>query len=197
MGKRIVAAFDFDGTLTCKDTFTGFIAFCFGKRRMYTALLQNIHLIFAYKMGLYPNDKAKQAVFSHCFKGMAYTTFADFGSRYAAVIDTMLKRRQYLSLLNHADNGDNVYIVSASIREWIEPWSKSHGVHAVIATEVETDDNGCLTGRFATRNCHGQEKVNRFLAIEPNRESYLLYAYGDSSGDKQLLAIADRPTLVR
>ena len=40
-------------------------------------------------------------------------------------------------------------------------------------------------------NCYGQEKVNRFLQVEPDRKSYVLYAYGDSSGDKEMIALAD------
>ena len=60
----------------------------------------------------------------------------------------------------------------------------------VLGTQVEVSD-GRLTGRFLSRNCYGQEKVNRILACYPDRESYHLIAYGDSRGDEQLLAFAD------
>lgn len=48
--------------------------------------------------------------------------------------------------------------------------------------------NGILTGRFLSANCYGQEKVNRLLEKEPERDSYILYAYGDSRRDRELLA---------
>ena len=60
-----------------------------------------------------------------------------------------------------------------------------------MATEIEVDGNGLLTGRFKTANCSGQEKVNRLLEIEPHREDYYLYAYGNSTGDKEMLEMAD------
>ena len=60
----------------------------------------------------------------------------------------------------------------------------------VLGTQIEVK-NGNLTGRFLTKNCYGQEKVNRILALYPDRNTYYLIAYGDSRGDKELLAFAD------
>lgn len=197
MTKRTVAAFDFDGTLTAKDSFKEFVKFSCGSKRLYLGILLNLHKIIAYKLGIYSNEKAKQSLFSFYFRGMPYSTFADYGNQFASQIDSMLKHRQHEQLKKHIGNGNETYIVSASIREWIEPWGIREGVSAVIATEVETDSNGCLTGRFSSQNCHGQEKVNRLLEIEPVRGSYCLYAYGDSSGDKQLLAFSDFPSMVK
>ena len=78
-------------------------------------------------------------------------------------------------------------IISASIDNWVQPFFPSV---KVLGTQVEVKD-GCLTGRFLTKNCYGQEKVNRLLAVCPDRETYHLTAYGDSRGDKELLAFAD------
>ena len=60
----------------------------------------------------------------------------------------------------------------------------------MLGTQIEVKD-GMLTGRFLTRNCYGQEKVNRILALYPNRQDYYLTAFGDSRGDKEMLAWAD------
>ena len=67
----------------------------------------------------------------------------------------------------------------------------------MLATEVEVDDDGRLTGRFKTKNCFGQEKVDRLLQAEPHREDYFLTAYGDSRGDRELLAFADEGVNVK
>ena len=87
-------------------------------------------------------------------------------------------------------DGAEVLIVSASIDNWVRPFFKNH-VPMVLGTQIEVKD-GLLTGRFLTKNCYGQEKVNRILALYPNREDYHLTAYGDSRGDKELLAFADK-----
>jgi phosphoserine phosphatase len=60
----------------------------------------------------------------------------------------------------------------------------------VVGTQIEVKD-GRLTGRFLTKNCYGQEKVNRLLSLYPHRQDYCLVAYGDSRGDKELLSFAD------
>jgi len=80
-----------------------------------------------------------------------------------------------------------VLIVSASIDYWVQPFFPEV---KVVGTQVEVED-GCLTGRFLTKNCYGQEKVNRILALYPHRNEYELIAFGDSAGDKELLAFAD------
>lgn len=192
MEKRVVATFDFDGTITRKDTLLEFIKFVKGAPALYGGLLRYAPLLVAYKLGAYPNWKVKQKFFSHFFKQMPYDEFCRWGERFADLVDQMIKRPVFEKLLQHEQHGDDVYIVSASVKEWILPWARKVGVTHVIATEVEVDDRDRLTGRFSSRNCYGQEKVNRFLTEEPRRESYYLYAYGDSRGDRYMLDLADR-----
>ena len=58
-------------------------------------------------------------------------------------------------------------------------------------TECIRNKNRKLTGNFSSKNCYGQEKVNRLLEKEPDRTNYILYAYGDSAGDKEIIEFAD------
>lgn len=83
--------------------------------------------------------------------------------------------------------GAEVVIISASIDNWVQPFFPSV---KVLGTQVEVRD-GRLTGRFLSSNCFGQEKVNRLLTVYPQRSDYHLTAYGDSKGDRELLAFAD------
>ena len=78
-------------------------------------------------------------------------------------------------------------IVSASIDNWVQPFFTDV---KVLGTQIEVID-GKLTGRFLTKNCYGQEKVNRILTLFPDRKDYHLTAFGDSRGDKEMLAFAD------
>ena len=94
-------------------------------------------------------------------------------------------------LNDHLNHSDVVYVISASIFEWVQPWCEKIGVSRVLATQIEVDANGIISGRFATKNCYGKEKVRRLLEVEPARRSYILYAYGDSCGDKEMIAFSD------
>ena len=182
-----VVAFDFDGTLTTKDTFVEFIRFTKGTWALVWGFLCYAPLLVLMILRLYPNYKAKQKVFSHFFKGMELQEFNHHCEAFAAQC-SYLMRRDGLKAVRKANNdGAETVIVSASIYNWVEPCVLAD---AYLCTEVEVQD-GRLTGRFLTKNCYGQEKVNRLLKKYPHREEYHLTAYGDSRGDKALLAFAD------
>ena len=88
-------------------------------------------------------------------------------------------------------------IVSASIDNWVQLFfsNPSNPLLKVLGTKIEVVD-GHLTGRFLTPNCYGQEKVRRILALYPDRSEYHLTAFGDSRGDREMLAFADEAHLI-
>jgi len=198
-----VFAFDFDGTLTTRDTLIAFIRYACGTPRFLLGFLLHSPLLVLMKLRLYPNGKAKQRVFSWFFRGMTIDAFdalcQDFGHSQRHLL-----RPETVSVLEQAlADGAEVLVVSASIDNWVRPFferskeGRSKGVKeiTVVGTQVEVVD-GRLTGRFLTPNCYGQEKVRRILALHPDRSSYRLTAYGDSRGDRELLAFADEACVI-
>lgn len=182
-----IYAFDFDGTLTNKDTLIEFIRYAKGSMALGLGFMRYAHLLVLMKIGLYPNYKAKQKVFAHFFKD---TTLDDFNAlcKAFAASSSHLLRPNAIEAINHAiKEGSEVLIVSASIDNWVQPFFPQV---KVVGTQIEVID-GKLTGRFLSKNCYGQEKVNRILSLYPNRHDYHLTAYGDSRGDKEMLAFAD------
>mgnify|MGYP002528219534 FL=1 len=197
-GKKNIAVFDFDGTITNKDTLLYFILFTKGYWAFMVGFLLYSPLLIAFKLRLYPNWKVKQALFSYFFGGMDYKEFQRWGEIFADEVEKIERESTVDKLKNHLKNGDKVYVISASIDDWVRPFCCSLlGVTATIGTKVEVDPGGKLTGRFLTKNCYGPEKVNRLLEIEPDRRKYFLYAYGDSRGDKEILEFADRGIMIR
>lgn len=184
--KRIVA-FDFDGTLTSRDTLLMFILDAKGLAAFVAGFLYRLPLIVMMKLRLYPNYQAKQKVFSYFFKGMTLERFNMLCRRFANTHRHLLRPEGVRTLEEAQAAGAEVVIVSASIDNWVQPFFP--GVK-VIGTQIEVED-GRLTGRFQTKNCYGQEKVNRIMEQYPHRENYHLTAYGDSKGDRELLAFAD------
>ena len=184
---RKVYAFDFDGTLTTSDSLLAFIRYAKGTPAFLWGFLCHAHLLILMKLRLYPNWKAKQKVFSYFFKGMDLEAFDSLCQRFAADNRSLLRPKGLQLITQAKEEGADVLIVSASIDNWVQPFFP----HVkVLGTQIEIKD-GCLTGRFLTKNCYGQEKVNRILALYPDRNTYHLIAYGDSRGDKELLAFAD------
>lgn len=193
---RNIAVFDFDGTITKKDTLLEFIKFSKGRKSFLMGFLLYSPLLISYKLGLYPNWKVKQKIFSYFFKGMRYDTFCDFGKKFALKINSFINENIFEKLKEHTAKGDEIYVVSASIEEWVSPWCKNLGIRNVLGTQIEVID-GTVTGAFKSKNCYGQEKVNRLLEKEPHRNEYFLTAYGDSRGDKEMLEFADKGVLCK
>ena len=186
-----LAVFDFDGTIIRKDSLLEFIRFTKGNLRFYSSFLLFSPLLMAMKLKLLPNWKVKQLLFAYLFQGVNIKVFDDWGNDFIAVIDKMLYPKALEALKRHRENGDKIIIISASVENWIKPWAVRNGADMILATKIEFDKTGALTGRFLTKNCYGQEKVNRLLEIFPNKDLYYLVAYGDSRGDKELIELAD------
>ncbi len=196
--KRIIAVFDFDGTLVSRDTFIEFALFAVGWPRFVSALLRASIPIALWKAGLWSGGRAKEKLFGRLYAGMRYSEFARRGTEFASRIKG-IERGDIVALLdNHIAKGHEVFIVSASMPEWIAGWAGSRGIDRghVIGTIPEISPDGLLTGRFGSRNCHGDEKVNRLSAVMGDRDECFVYAYGDSDGDLQMLAYADSGTRV-
>ncbi len=193
--KRIIAAFDFDGTLTTKDTLLEFIKFACGRKRFYIGFLLHSPMLVLMKVGLLSNWKSKERVFSWFFKGMKYNEFVRLGNEFAHVIQKFVNKETISILKKHQQEKHDVYIITASIEEWVKPYGHLLNVKEVLGTRIEIV-NGVLTGRFESRNCYGKEKVARLLEAEPERTSYFLHAYGDSRGDKELMEFANEATFI-
>ena len=195
--KKKIYAFDFDGTLTTHDTLIAFIRYARGTRAFVLGFLLHAHLLVLMKLGFYPNWKAKQKVFSYFFKGMSLEDFDALCQRFAANNRQLLRLEGVRMLEQARADGADIVIVSASIDNWVKPFFTSPDGLAdnlpkitVLGTQIEIADRK-LTGFFLTKNCYGPEKVNRILDLYPDRCAYHLTAYGDSRGDKELLAFAD------
>jgi len=186
-----LAVFDFDGTIIRKDSLLEFIRFTRGNWRFYSSFLLFSPLLIGMKMKLIPNWKVKQLLFTCLFRGLSIEVFDNWGNDFIAIIDKMLYHKALDALRRHRENGDKIIIISASVENWIKPWAVRNGVDMILATKIEIDKTGALTGRFLTKNCYGQEKVNRLLEMFPNKDLYYLVAYGDSCGDKELIELAD------
>lgn len=207
-----IFVFDFDGTLTYADTLLAFIRFACGPVRMLLGFALYAPLLVLMKLKLYPNYKAKQKVFAHFFRGMTLARFDALCTAFAQQGEHLLRpaARNFINTVR--SEAYAMAIVSASIDNWVRPFAemylqsdnsqdnhqdnsqdnKSSLPIIVLGTKVEVDAAGCLTGRFASPNCYGPEKVRRIEAVWPHREQYDVSAFGDSRGDKEMLAYADQ-----
>jgi HAD superfamily hydrolase (TIGR01490 family) len=194
VAKPIVAAFDFDGTLTRRDTMFPFLLFVVGWGEFIRHIITLIPTLARYGLGLIRNDIAKERVFTRFLSGMNMVELQSKAAQFAAQkLPALLCTEAMQRLAWHKQQRHRCIVISASLEIYLQPWAINSGFDDVLATQLEILQGENISGKLSGRNCFGIEKVNRLGKLLGNRESYILYAYGDSNGDKELLAYADSP----
>ncbi|MEM9904784.1 MAG: HAD family hydrolase [Cyanobacteria bacterium P01_D01_bin.44] len=188
-----VAIFDFDGTLTKRDSLLPFLKSWVGRWGLYYGLLHMSPTLIAYGLKLIPNWVAKQRLLIYFLSQKKVQELEQTAQTYAREnLSDLLRPDALVRLRWHQAQGHQTLLVSASLEAYLRPWAKQVGIDQVIGTQLEFHQ-GCLTGRFLGKNCYGPEKVRRLEKILGNLKHYSIYAYGDSKGDRELLSVASFP----
>lgn len=187
--KKKIAVFDFDGTITTKDTLLEFIKFNKGSFAFYSGLLLNLPYLVAFKIKIISNQSAKEKVLKFFFHDTPLAVFKNNCVSFSKEILPGLIRKKALEEIKRLQGeGITVAIVSASPQDWIQDWADEIGA-LLIASQLEIK-NGKITGNLSGKNCHGNEKVRRICETFDLSKYEVVAAYGDSSGDKPMLALA-------
>ena len=188
--KKGIAFFDFDGTLTKNDTLLEIIRFQKGKLSFSLGFLICSPILLAYKIGLISNSTAKQQVLQYFFGGDAFPVFQSSCDRFAEKILPNLLRHKAMAEIEKLKGMEiQVVIVSASAENWIKKWADSIEAE-LVATRLEIVDQR-ITGKFSGKNCHGREKAERIRAVYDLSAYGRIYCYGDTRGDREMLALGD------
>ena len=188
---RTIAAFDFDGTLSSRDNVVPYLRTACGTGAVARAGVAAAPALLAARKDPNQRDVAKAIVVERLLAGRTEASLRDLGERFARlVVARHLNPAVAERLVAHRDAGHEVVIVSASLTLYLDAAAALLGVGTVLATTVAVGPDGRCTGAIAGANVRGPEKVRRldeWLGPEP---AYV-HAYGDSSGDDELLARAD------
>ena len=191
-----LALFDFDGTLTTKDSLDLFLKYSVSNQKYLFNMLLFSPYFIAYKTKLLSNNKAKEKLFEIFFKGIDEQVFKETSKNFALTqLDKIINKDMYETVQQHIKNGDRVIIVSASIECYLKHWSQKESIE-LLSTKLNFKSDK-FTGKFLTKNCYGDEKVNRIKEHLQVDEYDTIYAYGDSPGDTQMLKLADIPKWVK
>jgi HAD superfamily hydrolase (TIGR01490 family) len=188
--KKKLVLFDFDGTITTRDSFAEFILFYKGRLKFILGILVLSPVIILYFLKLIPNWKGKQIVLRWFFGGANVEEFNARCREFSTRILPEIIRPQALAVIREylTSPYTTVAVVSASAENWIAPWCEHMGM-VCVATQLDVT-NGKLTGNICGANCYGPEKVKRIEKLFMLSEYDEIVAYGDSAGDREMFAIA-------
>lgn len=188
--KPVIAAFDFDVTITKHDTFVPFLYWAFGKAKVYKAFVKLSLEAIKVVLKISNRDRFKEKIVAALFTQQPVKHLKILGAGYASSFTPLIRPKALERIKWHKEQGHRLVMVSASLNLYLEKAAKDLGFDDLLCTTLE--ENGeQFTGRLQGANCRCQEKVNRLQGLLGDLAQYELYAYGDSAGDKQMLEVAD------
>ncbi|MFM8372357.1 MAG: HAD-IB family hydrolase [Bacteroidota bacterium] len=193
---KILVLTDFDGTITRSDTLYRYLLFAVPVHRLIAGLIISIFRIgMLWVFRRYTTEKAKELVLSAFLKGESEKTLRKKGGQFCQKrLPGILRTDVCDKLGNLKKEGATVVIVTASPDIWVLPFAQSEG-YALISTRLEFHE-GRFTGKLATPNCKGQEKANRIEASILLEEFDHIIGFGNSAGDREMLALAHEAIMV-
>ena len=196
-GAPVVAAFDFDGTLVPGDSLLPFVWRAAGPRRFLEAVTRHgLRVVLATVARVGSRDAAKAAFVSTALRGLPVSDLVAAGVDFSHRLERRIHPAALERIAWHRSRGDELVLISASLLLYLEPLAARLGFAAVLATGLEVDSTGHLTGALDGLNVRGPEKVARLERWLDGRRPEL-WAYGDSAGDRELLALADHGRRIR
>ena len=181
--------FDFDGTITKHDTMFMFLKF-YARKKFYIQFIRFIPLFVLVKLKLANTEKIKKSFIKSIIGGESKEKIEKSSNDFFSKNFPDIIRSKALEYIENVDRSDtDCFIVTASLDCWVKSFSE-HFNMKLIATEARYE-NDVFTGDFQTNNCTGKEKVNRLMKVVEGKKYYKTVAFGDSQGDKEMLAWAD------
>ncbi len=186
--KRTIAFFDFDGTVTTKDSLLEFIKYSKGKTRFYFGFILYSPVLIAYKLKIISNQRAKEIMLRYFYGEMPVEKFDNYCNRFSReILPALIRSKALAEIKKFKEKGAEVVIVSASPEYWLKYWCDDMGLKC-IATRLIVEDNR-ITGKIDGINCYGAEKVTRIRQKYDLNIFSAVYCYGDTPGDKPMLAL--------
>lgn len=181
--------FDFDGTLTYKDTMFMYLKF-YDPIKFQIQFLKHVPLFVLLKLKLAETEKVKKSFIGSILKGQTQEKIEKKSKQFFEEHYPKIVRENALDFIQNIDR-DNTQslLVTASLDIWAKPFAEAFKMQ-LVSTKAEFQ-NGIFTGNFIGKNCNGKEKLVRIKAEINDHKYDKIIAFGDTSGDKPMLKWAN------
>ncbi|WPO83725.1 HAD family hydrolase [Chryseobacterium sp. JJR-5R] len=181
--------FDFDGTLTYKDTMFMYLKF-YDPTKFRLQFLRHVPLFILLKLKLAETEKVKKSFIGSILKGQTREKIEKKSLQFFEAHYPKIVRENALDFIRNIDRENTQSLmVTASLDIWAKPFADAFQMQ-LVSTKAEFK-NGIFTGNFIGRNCNGKEKLERIRSEISDTRYDKIIAFGDTSGDKPMLAWAN------
>ncbi|WP_158563367.1 HAD family hydrolase [Chitinophaga silvatica] len=184
-----IAFFDFDGTITRKDTLWEIIRFHRGSAALYAGIIQLLPALVRFKLKMISAQQVKEQVLGYYFGGIHTSAFKRSCEEFCRTkLHEVIRPKALAAIKDHQQKGHHVVVVTASGQDWVAPWCRVLNI-VCIGSQLEAVDQH-ITGNLLGKNCNGEEKVDRIRKAYRLENFKEIYAYGDTKGDLPMLELA-------
>lgn len=189
-----IALFDFDGTLTYKDSFRAYLQFSSTPFVFwFKNYLLSLPYAVLYKFKLISTHKFKEVRLKLFLTQKSAAELERLSNDFATIIIPKIIKKSGLERINwHKAEGHQIWIVSASFDIVLEKWCNQNNI-GLLTNKAERNNSNRLTGHFPKPDCNYEEKVHRIKKAIDLQNVSTIYAYGDTSGDRAMLNLAHYP----
>jgi len=181
--------FDFDGTITYKDTMFMYLRF-YDPARFRMQFLRHVPLFILLKLKLAETEKVKKSFIGSILKGQTQEKIEKKAQQFFEQHYPKIVRENALDFIQNMDReSTKSLLVTASLDIWAKPFAEALQMQ-LVATKAEFR-NGIFTGNFIGKNCNGKEKLVRIQEEIHGSKFDKIIAFGDTSGDKYMLRWAN------
>lgn len=184
-----LALFDFDGTITTRETMPDFVRLSVSRPRLMLGQVLLAPLVIGYKLGFVSGTFVRRAIVRFGYSGTTVAALEAHGHDFArSALPSMLRPEIMQRIAWHKSQGHTVSVVSGGLDAYLAPWCHEHGLELICSALQHRD--GVLTGRYLGQQCVLAEKARRVRERYDLNTFHEIYAYGDTPEDKDLLSIA-------
>jgi HAD superfamily hydrolase (TIGR01490 family) len=184
-----LALFDFDGTITTREMFRPFIEFAVSPRRRALGSAMLAPMVLGYKLGWVSPNLMRRCAVHVAFRGVAEAQAFARGADFAReVLPGVVRKHAWERIQWHQAQGDRVVVVSGALDVYLSHWCHERGLD-LLCSRLESRD-GTLTGGYRGEQCVNAEKSRRVTEAYDLDRYPVIYAYGDTREDRDLLELA-------
>lgn len=184
-----LALFDFDGTITDRETMPDFMFTAVRPLRLRMGQASLWPMILGYKAGLISGSLVRAAICYVGFRGVPVHEVQAHGAAFARdVLPARLRPAAMARIAWHKARGDTIVVVSGGLDVYLEHWCQRHDLQLICSSLEQY--SGRLSGFYAGRQCVGAEKARQVMPQFPPQNYARVFAYGDTPEDRELLALA-------